>query len=138
MITGVRSIENPDSLFTEGERWQLIVIMGRNLNGAKEIYINDQMISFNPTYVTSTDIILSIPEKLKLVGEDPNLKPEIRIVTDHGVATYAFHVNSPAPYLISYTADWLGQQPLAPGQEIRIKGENFYEVHFPEARARRM
>ncbi len=128
MITGVRSIENPDSLFTEGERWQLIVIMGRNLNGAKEIYINDQMISFNPTYVTSTDIILSIPEKLKLVGEDPNLKPEIRIVTDHGVATYAFHVNSPAPYLISYTADWLGQQPLAPGQEIRIKGENFYEV----------
>ncbi len=36
MITGVRSIENPDSLFTEGERWQLIVIMGRNLNGPKK------------------------------------------------------------------------------------------------------
>lgn len=97
VITGVRSIENPDSLFTEGERWQMIVIMGRNLNGAKEIYVNDQSVSFNPTYVTSTDIILTIPPKLKLVGEDPSLKPEIRVVTDHGTATYDFHVNSPAP-----------------------------------------
>ena len=128
VITGVRSIENPDSLFTEGERWQMIVIMGRNLNGAKEIYVNDQSVSFNPTYVTSTDIILTIPPKLKLVGEDPSLKPEIRVVTDHGTATYDFHVNSPAPYLISYTAEWNGEQPLVPGQEIKIKGENFYEV----------
>ena len=128
VITGIRSIENPDSLFTDGERWQLIVIMGHHLDGAKEIYINDQKISFNPTYVTSTNIILSIPEKLKLVGEDPSLRPEIRLVTDHGTATYAFHVNSPAPNLISYTADWVGEEPLVPGQEFRIKGENFYEV----------
>ena len=131
VITGVRSIENPDSLFTEGERWQMIVIMGRNLNGAKEIYVNDQSVSFNPTYVTSTDIILTIPPKLKLVGEDPSLKPEIRVVTDHGTATYDFHVNSPAPYLISYTAEWNGEQPLVPGQEIKnlyISEINPYEV----------
>lgn len=128
IITGVRSIENPDSLFTDGERWQLIVIMGHNLSGAKEIFINDQNISFNPTYVTSSNIILSIPEKLTLVGEDSSLTPEIRVVTDYGTATYAFHVNAPAPNIISYTADWDGGQPLMQGQEIRIKGENFYEV----------
>ncbi len=130
MITGVRSVEasKADSLFTDGERWQIIVLVGENLNDTKEIYINNQKVSFNTTYVTSTHIILTIPEKLKLVGEDPSLPAEIRVVTSHGTATYAFHVNSPAPYLISYSADWVGENPLEPGQEIRIKGENFYEV----------
>lgn len=130
VITGVRSVEasKADSLFTDGERWQIIVLVGENLNGAKEIYINDQKVPFNTTYATSTHIILTIPEKLKLVGEDPSLPAEIRVVTTHGTATYAFHVNSPAPYMISYGADWDGENPLVPGQEIRIKGENFYEV----------
>ena len=130
VITGVRAIdpEKADSLFTESDPWDIIVLVGRNLGGAKEIYINDQKVSFNPTYATSTHIILSIPGELKLVGANPELKSEIRVVTSHSTATYAFHINSPAPYLISYTADWTDDMPLSPGQEIRIKGENFYEV----------
>lgn len=130
VITGVRSVDaaKADSLFTEGVRWQLIALIGKNLDGAKEIYINDQKISFNSTYVTSTHVILSIPEKLVLVGENPELPAEIRLVTDHGVATFAFHVNSPAPYAVSYTTKWEGENPIQPGQEISIIGENFYEI----------
>lgn len=130
IITGVRSVDaaKADSLFTDGERWQLIALVGKNLDGTKEIYINDQKISFNATYVTSTHIILVIPEKLVLVGENPELPAEIRLVTNHGVATFAFHVNSPAPYAISYTAEWDGENPILPGQKITIKGENFYEI----------
>lgn len=130
VITGVRSVDaaKADSLFTEGERWQLIVLVGKNLDGAKEIYINDQKISFNSTYVTSTHVILSIPEKIVLVGEDPSLSAEIRLVTDRGIATFAFHVNCPSPYAVSYTAEWDGENSILPGQEITIKGENFYEI----------
>ena len=52
VITGVRTIdpEKADSLFTEADPWDIIVLVGHNLGGAKEIYINDQKISFNPTY----------------------------------------------------------------------------------------
>lgn len=130
VITGVRSVDadKADSLFMDGERWQLIALVGRNLDGAKEIYINDQKVSFNSTYATSTHIIITIPGELVLVGEEPSLPAEIRLVTKRGIATFAFHVNSPSPYAVSYTAEWDGENPLLPGQEITITGENFYEI----------
>ena len=130
VITGVRSVDaaKADSLFSDGERGQLIVLIGENLQGAKEIYINNQKISFNMTYVTSTHIILTIPAELVLVGEDSSLPAEIRLVTDYGIATYAFHVNCPRPYAVSYTTKWDGDNPIVPGQKVTIEGGNFYEL----------
>lgn len=130
IITGIRSLDasKADSLFTEGIPWQIVVLVGENLDGVREIYINGQSASFNPTYATSTHIIFTIPGELTLVGEDPTLPNEIRVITKNGIATYPFHVNSPAPYAISYTTQWHGKDPIRPGQEVVITGENFYEI----------
>ena len=93
--------------------------------------INGYEVSFNPTYSTSTSLILSIPvvdeenpDQFQLVGTNPDLPSEIKVVTDHGTATFAFHVLSPAPYITRLAADY----PVNPGDELILIGGNFYEI----------
>jgi hypothetical protein len=127
VITGVRITdpEAADSLFSEAERGKMIVIIGNNLEDPKELYINDQKVSFNPNYSTSHDLIVTIPEKLVLVGEDSTLTSRIRLVTANGEVTYNFHVNAPAA-TISYVE--VNKYPVKGGDTIIIHGTNFMEV----------
>ena len=120
-----------DSTFTDAYPGTMIAIIGENLGGVQEIHINGYSVSFNPTYVTSHSIILTIPsvdeenpDAFQLVGTNPDLPSEIRVVTDHGTATYAFHILSPAPYITRLAVDY----PVDPGEEMTIVGANFYEV----------
>lgn len=127
VITAVR-VTDPalaDSTFTQSERGKMIVITGKNLGDPKELYINDQKIPFNPNYSTDHDLIVTIPAELKLVGEDPTLTSQIRLVTSHGEVTYAFHVNAPAA-TISYVE--VKKYPVKAGDTIVIHGANFMEV----------
>lgn len=121
-----------DSTFVDASRGQMIVIQGENLQGVLEVYINDQSVGFNSNYNTSTHLITTIPAELKLVGENPELKNEIRVQTDHGVAIYAFHVLAPAPTISRYDVELTltedGTYQVVPGQELKMFGENFYEV----------
>lgn len=120
-----------DSTFTDAYPGTMIAIIGENLGGVKEVYINGYEISFNPTYSTSTSLILLIPtvdpenpDQFQLVGTNPDLPSEIRVVTDHGTAAFAFHVLSPAPYITRLAVNY----PVDPGEELTIVGGNFYEV----------
>lgn len=120
-----------DSTFTEAQPGTMIAIIGENLDGVQKIYINSYEVSFNPTYVTSHSIILTIPsvdpenpDLFQLVGTNPDLPAEIRVVTNHGTATFAFHVLSPAPYITRLAVDY----PVDPGEEVTIIGGNFYEI----------
>ena len=63
VITGVRLIDPAlaDSTFTECTAGTNIVLMGRNLGSTYEIYINDQKVSFQGTFVTDNNILLTIP-----------------------------------------------------------------------------
>lgn len=127
-----------DSTFTDAYPGTMIAIIGENLGGVQEIYINGYSVSFNPTYVTSHSIILTIPsvdeenpDAFQLVGTNPDLPSEIRVVTNHGTATYAFHILSPAPYITRLAVDY----PVDPGEELTIVGGNFYElqkIYFSE------
>lgn len=125
-ITGVRLIEPEyaDSLFTEAVAGQSIVIVGRNLSSTREIYINDQQVSFNITYVTDTHIILTIPSEIVLTGVDPSLRNEIRVVTNEGQATFDFHINAGWCQIYSMKAKY----PLKSGDEILFVGENFIDI----------
>ena len=67
VITSVRATTSNDT-FTDANPGQMIVIQGENLDGATAIYINNQSVSFLPTFNTSTHIIVTIPENLPLVG----------------------------------------------------------------------
>ena len=90
--------EKADSTFTDVNPGTMIVAIGENLNGVKKVFINQQEVSFNSNYSTSTNLILTIPADLPLVGANPDLKDELRIETTHGTAIYSMHVLSPAPY----------------------------------------
>ncbi len=125
--------EKKDSTFTDATRGTMIVIEGENLNNAQKIYINGQEVSFNPTYNTSTDIILTIPSDLELVDENPEEYSNVlRVETSHGTATFAFHILAPEPYANSYELEWIpdgeGNLEIRPGQSVTITGGNFYEV----------
>lgn len=115
-----------DSTFTDVSPGTMIAIIGENLTGVKEVYINDQEISFNANYGTATSLIVTVPsdEDFLLSGPNPDIPSELRIVTDHGIATYPLHVLSPGP-VISYISAFY---PIDPGDEITLIGENFYEI----------
>ena len=115
-----------DSTFTDVSPGTMIAIIGENLTGVKEVYINDQEISFNANYGTATSLIVTVPsdEDFLLSGPNPDIPSELRIETDHGVATYPMHVLSPGP-VISYISAFY---PIDPGDEITLIGENFYEI----------
>ena len=48
----------------------MIVVVGEHLGGTQKVYINDQEVSFNRNYVTSTSIILTVPNELELTGQN--------------------------------------------------------------------
>lgn len=127
-----------DSTFTDAQPGTMIAVIGENLGGLQAVYINGYEVSINSTLATSTCIILTIPtvdeenpDLFQLVGTNPDLPAEIRVVTNHGTATYAFHVLSPAPYITRLAVDY----PVDPGEEMTIVGGNFYElqkIYFSE------
>jgi hypothetical protein len=113
-----------DSTFIDAFPGQMIVIVGKNLTGIQKIFINNQEIGFNKNLGTATDIIITIPSDIILKGINPELPDEIRIETDHGSATYRFHVYSPAPVISGISLTY----PAAAGEKLRILGSNFYEI----------
>lgn len=114
-----------DSTFTDVSPGTMIVAVGKNLTGVQEVYINDQSISFNSNYGTSTSLILTVPSDLELTGANPELTGELRIVTTHGTATFAMHVLSPSP---SITRLSISSYPVQPGDQVLVEGNNFYEI----------
>jgi len=129
-ITGVR-VTNPnqaDSTFVKAPAGRMIVIVGKNLQNAKKIFINEQEVFFNANYNTSTHIILSIPSEedgFVLIYSDPELKSEIRVETDHGTATYNFFVTYPFPEITMIEAE---EYPTPTGDKIKVTGYNFLDI----------
>lgn len=115
-----------DSTFTDVNQGTTIAVIGENLSGVMEVYINGQEINFNSTYSTPTSLILTIPyeDSFQLCGPNPDLPAELRIVTNHGTAVFPLHVLSPGPGITRIAATY----PLKPGDEISLIGENFYEI----------
>ena len=110
--------EKADSTFTDVNPGTMIVVIGENLNDVRKVFINEQEVSFNSNYGTSTSLILTIPGELQLTGANPELKGELRIETSHGIATYSMHVLSPAPYITRVATTF----PVETGTPLRIVG----------------
>lgn len=124
VITNVRAVDSTrrDSSFSEGKPGDLIVIQGSNLGGLQAVYFNDTLATFNPVYATSRNIIVYVPSVAQTVATDPGVSNEIRVVTDHGSATYSFKLVLDAPYItgISFNDS---------GTEVLISGGNFEGVN---------
>ena len=128
-ITGVR-ITNPayaDSLFTSSAPDSMIVIIGRNLGNAQRVFINDQQVWFNSVFNTDHSIIVKIPSEdsgFQLTAFNSELKDEIRVETNHGIATYAFKIKAPRPSISRLQASYPRQQ----GDIINIYGLNLVDI----------
>jgi hypothetical protein len=129
MITNVRSVDTTlrDSSFSRAIPGNLIVIQGTNLDGLQQVFFNDTSAYFNPSYATSTNIIVYIPASAQTAATNPNVPSLIKILKDHGVATYSFTLYLPPPSISSISFD-------NSGTLVYIKGYNFtgiQKITFP-------
>lgn len=56
--------ESADSLLVAAGQGQLIAIVGENLQGANEIWFNDQKAFLTPTYISKKTILVSVPTNI--------------------------------------------------------------------------
>ena len=105
--------------------------MGNNFNGVQAVLFNDTSAYFNPVYITSTNIIITIPATAQTAATDPNVPSVIKVVTNHGTATYSFKLYLPPPSISSISFD-------NSGTVVYINGYNFegiQKIIFPVAGA---
>lgn len=129
VITQVRSMDTTrrDSVFTEAVPGTLIVIQGTNLGGLQAVYFNDTSAYFNPVYATATNVIVTIPASSQTAATNPTVPSTIKLVTDHGTATFSFTLYLPPPYISSISFDNSGTM-------VFINGYNFQgikKITFP-------
>lgn len=129
VITQVRAVDTTkrDSTFNQAIPGTLIVIQGNNFSGLKAVLFNDTSAYFNPSYATNTNIIVNIPATAQTAATNPSVPNIIKVVTDHGTATYAFTLYLPPPVISSITLD-------NSGTIVTINGYNFegvQKITFP-------
>lgn len=129
VITNVRSLDTTrrDSFFVAATPGTEIVIQGHNLGGLQQAFFNDTAAYFNPVYNTSTNIIITIPGTAQTAATVPNVPSTIRLVTDHGTATFSFKLYLPPPTISFIALD-------SSGTVITINGANFAgikKITFP-------
>jgi len=128
-ITNIRVVDTTkrDSSFTAALPGTMIVIQGSNLGGLQAVYFNDTAAYFNPVYATSTNIIVTIPSTAPTKAANPDVQNIIKVVTDHGTATYDFTLYLEPPVINSISFDNSGTM-------VTINGTNFQgiqKITFP-------
>lgn len=112
--------KHKDSSIVGAEPYKLLVINGENIGGVLNAYFNGYKTSFNPTYNTDNNLIITIPGEVPTDGDIDN---KIRLETSHGDASFDFKIIAkPAIYetdKITFGAD---------RGDITIKGKNFADV----------
>jgi hypothetical protein len=134
MINAVSLLDSTktDSAFARALPGTLILITGQNLDGAVTVSFNGQSAYFNPTYNTSTHIIITIPSTAPTEATNPDVPNTIRIVTKHGETSYSFVVDIPPP------AIWaISNENAMPGDSLIIRGSSLWLIEkliFPGGR----
>lgn len=109
--------ESKDSLLVGAGQGRLIAIMGENLEGAQEIWFNDQKAVLTPTYITSTSIIVSVPSKIPM-----NITNKLKILFANGYELlYDFQVQINKPAVSSMLCEYVND-----GDVATIRGDYFY------------
>jgi len=129
VITQIRAVDSTkrDSTFQQAQPGTLIVIQGNNLSGLQAVYFNDTSAYFNPAYATNSNVIINVPSTAQTVATDPNVPSIIKLVTNHGTATYSFKLYLNPPYINSISFD-------NSGTLVYINGGNFQgikKITFP-------
>ncbi|WP_346238843.1 glycan-binding surface protein [Niabella insulamsoli] len=113
-------VTNPaasDSLLTAAGQGQLVAIIGKNLQDAREIWFNDRKSVLTPTYITSESILVSVPG---LVPGD--ITNKLRILFKNGYELlHDFKVQISKPLVASMFSEFVNADDIA-----IINGDYFY------------
>ena len=119
LITNVRVTEK-DSTITGGEFNLTLAIQGSELGSVQKVFFNDVEAYLNPVYVTSSNIIVTIPD-----SPPTTINNKITVVTSSGkTASYDFTVVLPEPIVLG-----LYNEFALPGTENRVLGNYFYVIN---------
>lgn len=117
-VTNFRVVEK-DSSIMSGAFGLYIAIQGTNLQNVQEVWFNDLKATLNPNFITSTNIVCAIPNKLP--GEILN---KVKLVTGGGqVYTTDFKVELPRPVIKG-----LYNEMAAPGSQTKVVGDYLYFI----------
>ncbi|HEY8689971.1 MAG TPA: glycan-binding surface protein, partial [Chitinophagaceae bacterium] len=107
-----------DSLLIGAHQGSLIAIIGQNLQDATQIWFNDQTASLTPTYITSTTILVSVPNP---IPKTVNNKLKIFFANGDSLL-YNFQVQISKPLVSSMVCEFVNA-----GDVATIRGNYFYE-----------
>lgn len=106
-----------DSLLIGAGQGMLIAIVGENLQDAVEIWFNDQRAVLTPTYITSTTILVRVPNPIPIA-----ISNKIKIIFSNGKELlYDFEVQISKPSVTSMVCEHVNQ-----GEVATIRGDFFY------------
>ncbi len=107
-----------DSLLVGAGQGQLIAIVGENLQDTREIWFNDQKSYLTSTYITSTTILVSVPNPIPI-----EIANKVKLVFGNGnILEYEFEVQISEPVVASMHCEY-----VATGDVATIRGDFFYE-----------
>ena len=110
--------ESSDSLLIGAGQGRLIAIVGENLQDAVEIWFNDQKANLTPTYITSTTILVNVPNPIP-----KDITNKLKILFKNGyVLLYDFIVQISEPFVYSMVSEYVNTGDIA-----TIRGDFFYE-----------
>lgn len=114
----IDAIGTPSDLspITQGYANNVYIIRGTGFATTQKIYFNGTSATFNPNFVTNTEIFVTIDINTPYA----NASDELKVVTKNGTAVYHFVVAPPAPIVSS-----VNPINTADGTDITIKGNYF-------------
>ena len=114
-------VTNPassDSLLTGAYQSNLIAIVGENLQGAQQVWFNDQRANLTPTYITATTILVSTPSQIPAAVDN-----KMKIVFKGGdTLFYDFKILIKEPAVSSMLSEYVLEGDIA-----TIRGDFFYQ-----------
>lgn len=130
-ITKLRAVAPApnDSTLTIAGPGNMVVIMGENFNGTKQIYFNGYPATFNSAIVSNTSIVVMIPPDMPFAKLDQANLNTVKVVTGSGEATFQFPIVPPPPVVTAMSNEY-----AKPGTKVTIWGNNFFyidKVIFP-------
>lgn len=119
MISYIRvtNPESADSLITSAGQGSIIVIVGQNLQGTRELWINDRRAELIPTFITNTNVFTQVPSLIPT-----EITNKMKIIFANGDSLiHDFTVNISEPAI-----DRLVSEYVPVGEIAEIRGDYFY------------
>lgn len=110
--------ESSDSLLIAASQGKLVAIIGENLQNTVEVWFNNQKASLTSTYITSTSILVSVPNPIPTV-----ITNKLKLVfSNKDSLNYDFKVQISEPAISGMENEF-----TLTGDVATIRGDFFYE-----------